>query len=1153
MSFGGTSPQLATKSIRTTSSEDFIDEDDEDDDQTSGSDDRVSSIETSCPIRKVLWRILRSRLCLEVRVKEFSFGNPIKAKFVRDQFVRGTDIEITVSARICDLLRIVELLKVWSWRPRDQPIRRQPDGGCTQYGIIKDNKTKTWKNRRILGVLEIERFEMCDASIAFEKAQGKLNVNEIGAALARGEIRKAAKRNDAAKRLTRSKIFSELLSGKLSIEVFAARHLDAAARGHKNGDRIVSTGGRLRQGLVKVSAPSTFVKVTVRGRTKRSNTILRSANPSFGDHIAEFFVSDPSAVIHIAIYEELPFGDALIAQFSTTLKQLILEPERVDGGNKALEDLLLDTSNNKLILDRKGFVPLRDAKWRVFHTEEIEPDRNMDKYEEFEFSADSSDLSLLAASIGPIDEQTCAAGTTSKTGTLLNKPPPPGYPAVLLRIRWRETDTQHEDDDKHDSALEQIKINTTESVARCGNPDAIRAMLASFPYLLDITGGFCIRGTALCHMSDLFSGSKLGFLEKRKEKRGGFLLPKDWRAARRKAITLTRIEVAFPNTGDLTTNNNGSDATNCRIAVVSKKVQHTFSQRGRGGTTTVDNISEEKTSSGCSNSSHGVQNLTLAELFAANDGCPIQSGFIASVLRGSVQEVPGLLTIDAALVRLVRGLAGRVASDTGKLSASLGQLAASLGFSTLTSTITAGLPSWSLSVPGTTKILTNSNNTTTQQTSTVIQKVSDTQDLDRVDSDVINETSTSALPPFLKTIKRTHSRMKRQVTLALGLGSKQTHKRLDGRDMDAIDSKVVCSGFLEKRGRGWKRYHFELKASILYYYLDKSKKQSPNIVDLRRVVSAVDPARKYENPADLLFISLVDGLLIIYIRLDDGYVGRVCLRQSSNEDQIPLEKWRDSITDAVLRSRQQARLDVLAIVNEYSKSQRATLRREMDIAKQVSQETAIHGESPITDESVMNDSWHTEDSSGEETKMDPTLVPDIASEPRGSFIPINGGYTLSRRGSQLDAVLVSEVSTFATRVAASATCGLVWINIHDTERAFVYYDDGFMAHRFVGPLNIPVKTHFLADKPESVLCSETCSLTNNGTVLVLSMASLETGQIFYRTQWRLRSNKRNQLEQRTRFTTMAAVPTSATLFKKDYDLYSRMSPEDAANLEVTIQ
>ena len=311
-------------------------------------------------------RLLRSRICLEIRIKEFVFKNPRRYGFCRDRFVTASDVEIAVSAAVEDLLRIRELLTGWSWRPRDQPVRRQRDGGGLTEGVVRDPTTKTWRNRRVLGVLDIDRFDVCDAEIAFERAKKKLNVCAIGEALANGEMQRAAARTSSPEAMAANFVVTQRPT-RLRVDVVAARHLDAASGMMHRGDAVGprSTGRRFKND--RFAAPSCFARILVRGQERRSQTILRSANPSFRYEPSEaFYVDDPSAVIHVGIFEEGKLGDYLIAQFATTLKQLILEPDAVDGGRSALEK-----NDDDKILDRRGFLPLRDPKWRVFTNVEI--------------------------------------------------------------------------------------------------------------------------------------------------------------------------------------------------------------------------------------------------------------------------------------------------------------------------------------------------------------------------------------------------------------------------------------------------------------------------------------------------------------------------------------------------------------------------------------------------------------------------------------------------------------------------------------------------------------------------------------------------------------------------------------------------------------
>lgn len=480
-----------------------------------------------------LWRsfIEQARFCIEIRCKKFSMGNPHNtADWCHNRFVTGTDIEVTLSTTLSDLFQLLYLTRYWSWRPRDQPVRPRDDGGSLPFGAVRDVQTHTLRNRIMLGVIDIEKFDLCDAEVAFEQCEGQLNSAALGTALARGEIKFAAWKGCKAARILRDNKLN-----RLRVDVLAARDLDKAIKAPRRGIRIA------RQGAA--NAPSTFARIQARSQTRRSRTIMLNTAPVYGYEPEPFVVTDPSTVIHIIVFDEARFGDTIVGQFATTLKQLVLDPYAVDGGH-GLDIVDMDGSNdddgaNKrnaggkgtAFLERRGWVPLRDAKWRPFDVPRFQP-----------------------------PDRTCGARINFGTGnereeeihdSALREEPLQGYPALMIKLRWeRSEDIADVDETGMLTALEHMKLNSAETAARCGSLDHIRAMLASFPFWFDWRGGFKIRGRATAHVRDLFLGNE-GALERRRRRRPDRQLTNaDWRDARRKAITISRIEVAFPSTPD---------------------------------------------------------------------------------------------------------------------------------------------------------------------------------------------------------------------------------------------------------------------------------------------------------------------------------------------------------------------------------------------------------------------------------------------------------------------------------------------------------------------------------------------------------------------------------------------------------------------------
>lgn len=474
------------------------------------------------------WRrfIEQTRLCVEVRCRKFTMGNPRNsADWCRDRFVTGTDIEVTLSMTLSDLFQLAYLTTYWSWRPRDQPIRPSDDGGKLPFGACRDLKTHTVRNRVMLGVIDIEKFDICDAEVAFEQCDGLLNCAAIGSALARGEVKFAAwKGNEAAGICHRHK------PNWLHVDVYAARDLDKAMRTSRLGLQSSSR-----------HAPSPFARIQARGQMRQSRTIMVNAAPVFGYEPEPFVVTDPSTVVHIVIFDEARFGDNILGQFATTLKQLVLDSSAVDGGlglQATAYEPQADHGGNEddrdnggtPYLEWRGWVPLRDAKWRRF----VVPT--------FQLPERGCGARINYGSGDDIDEETTPDSS-------LREEPLHGYPAVMVKIRWeRVEDVANMDKISVHTALEHMKYNSAETAARCGNIENVRAMLATFPFWLDWRGGFKIRGRATAHIRDLFLGNEGDLERKRRRRPNNQLTNSDWRDAVKKAVSLSRLEVAFPTT-----------------------------------------------------------------------------------------------------------------------------------------------------------------------------------------------------------------------------------------------------------------------------------------------------------------------------------------------------------------------------------------------------------------------------------------------------------------------------------------------------------------------------------------------------------------------------------------------------------------------------
>ena len=180
-----------------------------------------------------------------------------------------------------------------------------------------------------------------------------------------------------------------------------------------------------------------------------------------------------------------------MGQWTTTAKWLALDPTYADGGL----GVAADGGDVNDGLGWAGWVPLRDGKWRPF-------------------------------------DAPGAPNTSDLRGA-----PAPGYPAVQLRLRWYRDDG----DDAGASetagltALEKLQLDSNETNQRVGAHDAVRGMLATFPFFLQIRA-FQISSVTF-YVRDLFLGNK-GNLERVRDAKDGPLDEADYRLAKRQAVRL---------------------------------------------------------------------------------------------------------------------------------------------------------------------------------------------------------------------------------------------------------------------------------------------------------------------------------------------------------------------------------------------------------------------------------------------------------------------------------------------------------------------------------------------------------------------------------------------------------------------------------------
>lgn len=972
----------------------------------------------------------RARLCVEIRVRRFSFSNPKGGPWCRKRFVTASNIDVVMSASLRHVCRLAGLCRVWSWRPRHQPVRPLEDGGGLQFAAVKDATSKAWRNKTMLGVLIIEKFEIGDLEIAFEQNNGVLNVNEIARVLAVGEMARAGGRSGApgpAVAVRRGRDFFDTLR----VDVLAARHLDATRRS-------------------KAARPSTFAKVSLRSQERRSRTIARTTSPVYAYEAQPIAVNDPSAVVHICVYDEQILGRAaLIGQFATTLKQLVLEPNAVDGGAGLLK------RDSEDCCERYGWVPLRDSKWRPFNCPRYpEVDRACDRIDQYAF-VDGTSLATVALPPSLLDDDSFrnhVVDTSPRDSEFMRLEPETGYPALLVRFKWEKTATYHSY--RPETAMENIKINSAETGARCGCCDTVRAMLATFPFYLEVKSGFKIKGEAVAHCRDLFLGVH-GELEKsRCARQDGVLTDSDWRRARQHAVKLSRIDVSFP---------------------ARKRQRICYSG------------SEE-----------------------------------------SVSYESGLLTLDGACARLLKGIVDHVLASPAKVSSSVAQIASACGMRALSLSLRHAGKRDNHVEPAAGMPLTAEN---------------------------------AARPEggglFIRRARAANLGGTSRLALAFGL-ARATYKRFDARFIDDLNQPFAAVGVLCKLGRRvWKPYRCVLRGATLFYFevdptTRRRRKGEDRAIDLRRMVVDIDP-RCPKGRDDKILCDLQDGTLTMSIRLDNGRPQDVKMRMPpaievnkagprvqidaaawdmdvfaafESNPSVSLEMWRDRIVDAVLMERHKAELEVSAVVTAYGDNQ-------LDIIER-------------------SDEDFKESESAESVYSSRASLPPAVSQ-KFNKIPINGAYQLQRRSYFIDALGFSEGMSVQSRVTCSAANAKLYINVIDNNRVFLFMNDSFMPFRFTGPLDRPVKTPFIADVPDSVIVMSTVALSADRRSLYLSQASPETGFIFSRTEFRITS-RGDTLERRICWPQTKDLPRSSLLFNRgrDYDEFRRMSDDLAWKFELAV-
>ncbi|KAJ8601220.1 hypothetical protein CTAYLR_003292 [Chrysophaeum taylorii] len=1095
------------------------------------------------------WRQMAelSRLCVEVRVKKFVMGNPRNSSdWCRDRFCVATDVEVVLSMTLGDVAQLPCLTRYWSWRPRDQPIRPADDGGGLSFGAVRDPQTHTMRNRVMLGVIDVDKFSLCDAEVAFEQCEGRLNCVALGTALARGEIKAAAWKGHRAARAC--------YSGKLNrlrVDVLAARDLDKTRQ-----QRGSTTNGAAANTFV----PSTFAHVRARMQQRRSRTVIRNADPVFGYEPEPMVATDPSTVVHIVIFEEARFGDTVVGQWATTLKQLVLEPHLADGG-KGLDaaDVLGNERENDEYgsgpyVERKGWVPLRDVKWRPFDVPRFRaPNRDcttiMNRLELDGVDAEVFDSSLADA-------------------------PPLGYPAALIRIRWeRSEDIADVDESKTLTALEHMKLNTAETACRIGCVDNVRAMLSTFPFFFDCRGGFKITGRAVAHIRDLFLGNE-GSLERMRRKRPDLKLTNaDWRLARRQAIVLSRIEVAFPSSPDEHRHRYGYVAT-------------------------------------------------------PQDG---------SLEVPVVEERRGFLTLETATTRLVRGLiervlaSGRVGASLGHIVSAV-SYGAVMGLTTNGGTRSSS----TVDADDDKKISTFELAKRTSRASRVPFGAlrgyrSDRQfalllglyrhSYKRMDARSYEDLSkpVRAAGILMKSSKQRHGHRNRKwkpyrcvlrgatlfyFEIAGAKGPKSNVRRGEDRAIDLhrvvadltadepipnADGEIVAvpaEPVMVRLEHNPSEDRDEIELGIR---LDNGGVHStflavpPEVASLASVGALHRQTRavltQEENDDDdggggPLVVpeaeAAVDFEQIEAVGWDkDAYAAvSLCLTRS-------IRDWRDAIVAAVWDERLKAREEIGRIIIEYHRSQQRFLAHDATPAPiNNGDEKTPHGDDDDDDDDGKCLRREAKKAKNEEGKVEDVKAPahpaarDVEAPPLESVVvastaccapapvlaqrddfPVNGAWHLVKRGHQLDTLLEVEGVSFGARMLLSAATATVWIHVDSNRRAHIHMQDGFMAHRFMGPLDHALETRKISTNKKSPIVIDKVTMSPDGRRLRLEQISPVTHTIFYTTEWTCTA--RDVLERRTRWS-HADIERHGTLFTRggDFDCYERARGDHAVRIEL---
>ena len=341
------------------------------------------------------------RLHLRVHAEDFGFGNP--PGFPHTFFVEARTVDVRVSCGLPDL---------WRWL----------------FGVRVALPLAADPEYRGYGVFRVDVLECNGVTINFEMFRGEFNINGFERLLAQGAVRRKLRRGAP-------------MPNMLRVGVGSAVGLNGGSLNLLTGERAI----RPR------------VVLHVREHRLSTGTAARDTSPgaapnaySWGEELA-LPIDDPSAVLHVCVYDDTPGGESLLGQWVMTLKWLVIEPSWCE--------------HSSLHVAADGAV----RGWFVL--------------------SDGASASASASATPLLD-------TPRRLGV--------GECGELeLTLRW-----SHEPDvvvpRPRLTALEQLTHNSAESSLRLGNPRGAQRYLARLPYLLDVQR-VTVRQTSF-FVKDLFMG-----------------------------------------------------------------------------------------------------------------------------------------------------------------------------------------------------------------------------------------------------------------------------------------------------------------------------------------------------------------------------------------------------------------------------------------------------------------------------------------------------------------------------------------------------------------------------------------------------------------------------------------------------------------------